>query len=80
MLTVDSTVGSKYDLVEAARIVFPPYNGRRPLTYHCDMERWWTTGNWTELRAVAKGQEFILDCDEYPEAIAWLSGLFRSDA
>jgi hypothetical protein len=28
------------------------------------------------LQAVAKGQEFVLDCAHYPEAVDWLKGLF----
>jgi hypothetical protein len=56
---------------------FFPRNGRRPLTYHSNMERWRMTAEGAELKAVAKGQEFILDCDEYPEALSWLSYVLR---
>jgi hypothetical protein len=54
---------------------FFPRNGRRPLTYHADPGRWRRIEHGTELRATARGQEFILDCDEYPEAHSWLSTL-----
>ena len=56
---------------------FFPRNGRRPLTYHSDMERWRMTAEGVELKAVAKGQEFVLDCDEYPEALSWLSSMLE---
>jgi hypothetical protein len=31
----------------------------------------------TLLQAVMQGQEFVLDCAEYPEAMAWVDGLIR---
>jgi len=58
---------------------FFPRKGRRPLTYHSDMGRWRTTGDGTELRTAGRGQEFILDCDEYPETFSWLSQLIKTD-
>jgi hypothetical protein len=57
---------------------FFPQNGLKPLTYHADMGRWRRTEHWVELRAAARGQEFILDCDEYPEAFSWLSSLIKT--
>ncbi len=57
---------------------FFPWNGRRPLTYHPDLERWRRTEHRTQLRTAGRGQEFILDCDEYPEALPWLSCLLRT--
>lgn len=56
---------------------FFPENGRKPLTYHGDLGRWRRTDDRTELRTAARGQEFILDCGEYPEAVPWLSGLLK---
>lgn len=56
---------------------FFPQNGRTPLTYHADPGRWRRIEHGTELRTAARGQEFILDCDEYPEALPWLSSLLR---
>ncbi|WP_363330985.1 hypothetical protein [Desulfonatronospira sp.] len=50
---------------------FHPGGCRTPLTYHADLSRWERVGSSTRLRAVARGQEFVLDCDEYPEAINW---------
>jgi hypothetical protein len=54
---------------------FYPHNDKCPLTYHSDLDRWERTGNGTRLNVVARGQEFILDAEEYPEAIAWVKGL-----
>lgn len=50
---------------------FHPGGCRTPLTYHANLSRWDRVGSRTELRSVARGQEFVLDCDEYPEAINW---------
>jgi len=32
------------------------------------------------LRSVGRGQEFVLDLDEYPEARGWLRSIFRAAA
>jgi hypothetical protein len=29
------------------------------------------------LTAVGRGQEFVLDCDHYPEAISWVADLLK---
>jgi hypothetical protein len=29
------------------------------------------------LTAASRGQEFVLDCDDYPEAITWLAELLK---
>jgi len=47
-------------------------DGKKPLTYHLNPERWRRIGSRTELRAAPRGQEFVLDCDYYPEAIKWI--------
>lgn len=56
---------------------FHPNGNRTPLTYHRDTRRWRRQGERTELKAVARGQEFILDCDEYPEAVGWACDLLQ---
>lgn len=56
---------------------FFPGKVRQPLTYHSDPQRWQKRGDRTLLRSVARGQEFVLDCDEYPEAIDWVHDLIR---
>lgn len=50
---------------------FYPGQARPPLTYHSDSSRWRRVGPRSELRAVSRGQEYVLDCDAYPEAISW---------
>jgi len=57
---------------------FYPRDGKCPLTYHADLARWQRTKNSTRLNAVAKGQEFILDTGDFPEAIEWLKRLLES--
>ena len=50
---------------------FHPRNGSTPLSYHANMERWSSVDKHTVLRSVARGQEFVLDTEQYPEAIEW---------
>ncbi len=57
---------------------FYPMAGRAPLTYHSKPDRWHRYGNRTILHAVGRGQEFILDCEHYPEAIPWLYQLLNA--
>ena len=55
---------------------FEPVEGRLPLSYHRN-PRAWTPGEGHVLLDTAKqGQEFVLDTRHYPEAAAWLAGLF----
>jgi len=58
---------------------FHPGETRTPLTYHANMQRWQKRGDRTELKSVARGQEFVLDCDEYPEAAQWAYDLIKKD-
>lgn len=46
------------------------------LSYHTDLSRWTRNSQSTELRSVARGQEFVLDLDHYPEAYDWLQALW----
>jgi hypothetical protein len=56
---------------------FFPGRGRSPLTYHEKLERWQRCGDRCSLQSGARGQEFVFDTGDYPEAMAWLRGLFR---
>lgn len=47
-------------------------NGRTSLTYHADPRRWEMTEAGARLAVVGRGQEFVLDCDEYPEVVEWI--------
>lgn len=51
--------------------------GRRALTYHDADERWTPARarDAVHLQVVARGQEFVLDLDEYPEVVPWLAKL-----
>lgn len=51
-------------------------NGRGSvLTYHGDESRWQKVKDGVMLTAASRGQEFVLDCDDYPEAMTWLAEL-----
>ena len=54
---------------------FMPTEGKPPLSYHRAPERWERTQRHVLLRAAARGQEFVLDVDHYPEAIEWVRRL-----
>ena len=54
--------------------------GRPALSDHRDPGRWSRSRGRARLRAVAKGQEFVLDLEQYPELLGWLSRLFRPPA
>jgi len=56
---------------------FYPRDGKSPLTYHSDLTRWQRTEYCTKLSTVARGQEFILDTRDFPEAIEWLKALIE---
>lgn len=51
---------------------------RPPLTYHQKMERWNLDGDRCLLQCAARGQEFVLDCDHYPESYGWIRNLISS--
>lgn len=54
---------------------FHPGETGAPLGYHADRERWAGDGDRTLLRTVARGQEFVLDAQHYPEAANWVANL-----
>lgn len=51
-------------------------DGRKPLSHHGDLKRWRKVGNSVHLTTVPIGQEFVLDCLQYPESADWLLSLF----
>jgi hypothetical protein len=55
---------------------FYPTDGAPPLSYHSSMSRWTEAGDQVFLQLVARGQEFVLDCDFYPGVYAWLGEVF----
>ena len=56
---------------------FMPNSDRPPLSYHPVGPRWSQDAHGVVLRSAAKGQEFVLDADYYPEAESWLPNLLR---
>lgn len=48
---------------------------RPPLSYHSRPERWTRRKDHALLDSAARGQEFVLDGDAYPEAVAWATDL-----
>ena len=54
----------------------PP--GKMPLTYHPNGAVWrrGEDGS-TQLKTAGRGQEFVLNSDDYPQAIEWAAGLLR---
>lgn len=54
---------------------FYPDGGRPALSYHRALWRWHPALDSVCLQAVGKGQEFVLNVDQYPECLPWLSEL-----
>ena len=58
---------------------FFPSEGREPLSYHHNRDRWQRAGEGRcRLKSAARGQEFVLDLEHYPGVASWLAGLFAS--
>ena len=51
---------------------FYPDNGKPRLTYHPKLDRWRHDEQYTYLQSVGRGQEFVLDLDQYPDVTDWL--------
>lgn len=47
------------------------------LSYHTDLGRWSQLNDKVQLKSAARGQEFVLDLDHYPEGRAWVKNLFE---
>jgi hypothetical protein len=57
---------------------FYPHGKKSSLSYHEKLGLWTPAREHVLLRSVARGQEFILDCQHYPDAIPWLSNIFST--
>ena len=57
-----------------------PKGSAPPLTYHANAHRWRQDGDSVILNSVAKGQEFVLDCEAYSEALPWVGNLINKHA
>ena len=71
----DAARASKWALPTA----FLP-RGRRPLTFHADTGRWSERDGVALLDVVSRGQEFVLDLDEYPDVVPWVAELLDATA
>lgn len=54
---------------------FHPTEDTSPLSYHADLSRWTDDGDRCGLKAVAKGQEFVLDLSGRKQATEWIRRL-----
>lgn len=57
---------------------FYPDGDRPPLSYHADPTRWSCAGEYTYLCSAMRGQEFVLDCTSYPEAVPWAASMLAA--
>lgn len=55
---------------------FHPAGRASALSCHARAGAWTAAGEHVLLRSSGRGQEFVLDCGDYPEAGAWVAGLF----
>ncbi len=57
---------------------FYPEHRKSALSFHGEPSRWKRGSSGVLLSSVSRGQEFVLDCEDYPEAVDWLGDLFNS--
>jgi hypothetical protein len=57
---------------------FYPRNGCLPLTYHPNKSSFRRSGRYTIVESAGRGQEFVLDSRDYPEAIQWARRLITT--
>jgi hypothetical protein len=62
----------------AAIMVAP--KGRPPLSYHPNPRSWEDGEGAVTLRSAAKGQEFVIHSESYPDLEAWVGNLIRQNA
>ncbi len=59
---------------------FYPSDRRSMLSYHGNRKRWRSDESYAYLQSVAIGQEFVLDTNDYPEAVDWSKDLIAKNA
>lgn len=59
---------------------FHPSRRKSTLSYHSNLGRWDQDKNHAYLQSVGRGQEFVLDTKDYPEAVDWAEGLMARNA
>lgn len=57
---------------------FYPDSVKKPLTYHNNLSRWALHDGFATLKSVGRGQEFVLDVDDYPQSIAWVESMIKN--
>ena len=57
---------------------FYPGEEKTALSYHTSPDRWQLGEDHVLLNSVGRGQEFVLDCLHYPEAVKWLAGILNN--
>ena len=73
LTAADARLRSEWRLPAA----FKPGDEHPGLSYHRDPKRWSESDGETRVRAVARGQEFVLDASRRDEAVAWAAGLWQ---
>lgn len=58
---------------------FHPTDKSSILSYHSNMKRWNQADGYALLSTVGRGQEFVLNCNDYSEAIDWVIGLINKN-
>ena len=59
---------------------FYPDNDKSPLTYHPKLHRWRHDDQYAYLQSASRGQEFVLDLDQYPDVTDWImESIFTCD-
>ncbi len=56
---------------------FHPEGRLTTMSYHANPERWARQDGYTLLNTVGRGQEFVLDCEHYAEAVGWLADILK---
>jgi hypothetical protein len=59
---------------------FHPSRRKSILSYHSNLALWEQDKNYAYLRSVGRGQEFVLDTTDYPEAVGWVEDLITKNA
>ena len=57
---------------------FRPLEKNPKLSYHRSLSRWSSGDNYVDLKSVGRGQEFILDTADYPEAVDWARAMIAA--
>jgi hypothetical protein len=55
-----------------------PTRGVWPLSYHAHPKHWSRDKKGVLLSTVGRGQEFVLDCENYPKALDWIKEIFKA--